>query len=389
MALSELGFERPTYDEILEKQESRAKELFGENIDTSEITALGKLIRINVLDIDTLYQTLEGVYYARFPNTATGVSLDRLCPFAGITRNSATYARHEVFLTGAANETIEAGFEVSNETQSVIFHLTEDCTLGDEGTATAYVDCNIAGISGNIVSSTINTIVNPSAVVDSVKGVQLVTVARDKESDKDLRERFTLAIAGTGSNSAEAIKGAILRVNGVYGCVVVENATSETVDEIPPYSFVCFVHYDNTPATEQLIAEAIFSKKPLGIKTYGGVTKTVDDESGISHTIRFEKTTEKNVWIKVALKRNKYFPVDGEEQIKKNIINYIETLTNGETLYMSKLMTCIHIEGVEFIASVQFSLSNTSSFDRQAVSCSYNEIVRTANEKILVEYIQE
>ena len=126
MALTELGFERPTYDEILENQINRAKTLFGDTIDTSELTALGKYIRINVADIDTLYQTLEGVYYARFPNTASGVSLDRLCPFAGITRNAATYARHKVTLTGTAGATIEAGFEVSNENQSAVFHLIDD-----------------------------------------------------------------------------------------------------------------------------------------------------------------------------------------------------------------------------------------------------------------------
>ena len=36
MALTELGYERPTYDDLLEAQIERAKLLFGEDIDTNE-----------------------------------------------------------------------------------------------------------------------------------------------------------------------------------------------------------------------------------------------------------------------------------------------------------------------------------------------------------------
>ena len=102
MPLTELGFERPTYDELLQKQIERAKLLFGDDIDTGETTPFGKYIRINVADFADLYELAEKVYYARFPNAATGVSLDRLCPFVGISRNPATYARHKIRFHGTA-----------------------------------------------------------------------------------------------------------------------------------------------------------------------------------------------------------------------------------------------------------------------------------------------
>ena len=82
MGLTELGFERPTYDDLLEAQIARAKELFGEDIDTNETTPLGKYIRLNVADLANAYEVLEDIYYARFPHTARGTSLDRLCPFS-------------------------------------------------------------------------------------------------------------------------------------------------------------------------------------------------------------------------------------------------------------------------------------------------------------------
>lgn len=132
--LTEKGFYRPTYDELLEAQEMRAKQLFGEDIDTSNLSVLGKYIRINVSDLDELWQTLEGVYNARFPNTASGVSLERLGVFAGISRNPATHAKHLVRIAGDKDTLVEGGFLVADESQEQTFHTYEDYVLGANGT---------------------------------------------------------------------------------------------------------------------------------------------------------------------------------------------------------------------------------------------------------------
>lgn len=376
MVLTDLGFNRPSYDEILEEQEQRAKKMFGETIDTSELTALGKYIRINVADIDTLYQTLEGVYYARFPNAASGASLDRLCPFAGITRNSATYARHKVVLTGTAGASIEAGFEVSNEDQSVFFHLEDDYTIGDNGTVTAYVECNETGTEGNILSALINTIVNPIADVDSVIGVELVTAGEDGESDAELRQRFLKAITGAGSGTANAIKGAVMRVSGVDDCTIVEDLENN--------QFKCVVSYDDTEVTKQLIAQAIFSKKPLGIKTFGDISVDVEveGEDGDPHTIYFDATTKKYLIIQFAIATNSYFEEDGIEQIKKNIISYLSQYSNGETLYISKLYSLIYVTGVVSVSNLSVTKDSVAYTD--SVQFADGEVARTNENNIIV-----
>lgn len=96
--LTEQGYHRPTYDEILESKEQLARTLFGEDIETSEQTPLGKFIRIGAYDLSKAYEDIENVYYARFPNTASGISLDRLCVFVGISRNPGNLCG--VFLEG-------------------------------------------------------------------------------------------------------------------------------------------------------------------------------------------------------------------------------------------------------------------------------------------------
>lgn len=377
MALTELGFERPDYNELLETQEERAKKLFGETIDTSELTALGKYIRINVADIDALYQTLEGVYYARFPNTARGTSLDRLCPFAGISRNAATYARHSVKITGTPNATVEAGFEVSNENQSVVFHTVDNYTIADNGTVTAYVDCNEAGMAGNVTVGTINTIVNPLADVESITHIALTKQGEDRESDTNLRKRFNLAISGSGSGTSQAIKSAVMRVSGVDDCYINENTTDTTVGNCTPYSFECIVLYDGETTTKNLIAEAIFSKKPIGIATSGLNTVKITDEAGEKHNIKFTDTTKVKIAISCTIHKNSSFPNDGVNQIKLSLMNYINSLGNGETVYVSQLYSCIHITGVDYVSSLGIKKYTAPAFEKNNITLNQNEVART------------
>ena len=89
MPMTEQGFRKYTYAELLEQQIIRAKDLFGDDIDTSGKSVLGKYIRLNVSDFAQQEEALEALYQARYVDTACGVSLDRLAPFAGLQRNAA------------------------------------------------------------------------------------------------------------------------------------------------------------------------------------------------------------------------------------------------------------------------------------------------------------
>ena len=120
MPLTENGFQRLTYDEILTLQINRAKLLFGEDIDTSEQSVFGKILRLYCLQAASYHEEAEGVYLDAFPHTARGVALDRLCPFAGISRNQATYAQHTIKIFGEAGTVVDMGFLVS--AGNVVFH---------------------------------------------------------------------------------------------------------------------------------------------------------------------------------------------------------------------------------------------------------------------------
>lgn len=384
MPLTELGYKRPTYDDLLEAQIERAKLLFGKDIDTNDNTPLGKYIRLNVKDFAAVYEDLELIYYSRYPNTATGVSLDRLCAFVGIARNPATYARHKIRFNGVAGEYVPEAFEVSTADGTVAFHLYDALLIGADGTVEGVVECEQAGTAGNVAIGKIDTIVNPDANVESIEHLSVEMYGEETETDVALRNRFNQTIQGTGAGTTSAIKSAIAKVPLVDGVEVVENYTDETANGIPPHSFECFVL--SPESQDVLIGEAIFNKKPLGIKSHGDVEVEVVDESGVTHAVSFSRTKQKNVYIRLTVITNVYFENGGEEQIKSNIAQYINSLTNGEAVYLSSLYGYIFkTVGVVNVSSLTIS-TDGSTYGTNNVTVDISEVARidTTNIEVVV-----
>ena len=387
--LDDLGFHRPTYAELLAEQETRARQLFGDDIETGEATALGKYIRLNVYDYARLYELAEKIYYARFPNFATGVQLDRLTPFANISRNPATVARHIVEFYGIAGKTVEQGSLVATG-DGVTFYTLEDVTMQDEGlglgTARVTVECTEFGTVGNVAVGEIDRMGNPNGYVREVRHIALKLLAKDAETDKALRERFGEVIKGTGAGTWEALYGALGRITNVDGVVIVENDTAETVGTMPPHSFQCYIVAPNT--LDQQIGQTIFDKKPIGIKPLGEVEVTALDRAGGEHLMRFSRAIEKKISLQATIKKTTSFPEDGAEQIKTNIANLINGLSNGDDVILSRLYSAIHaVDGVAEVANLQMK-AGSGAFAASNIICLPAEFARIQKENITLTVVQ-
>lgn len=363
--LNDLGYYRPTFDELLTKQEERAKILFGDDIDISGQSVLGKFIRLCVDDYADIYEDLEQIYYSRFPNSASGTALDRLCPFAGLTRNPATYAQHKIEVNGEPGAVIESGFLVCSS-EGVEFRSLEDYVVGGEGKACIIVEAENSGTSGNV--SGITSIVNPVEKIDSIFYVEPVYLAENLESDYALRTRFKKTISGTGSGTVDSIIGAVQRVKGVTGVNLVENDTYETDSHgRPPKSFE--VYALAPPEQDYAIAEAIFSKKPVGIFCVGDIEVEVKDAGGLPHKVRFSKTIEVKIYLKVTIRTDSFFEHDGSDRVKEYLSDYVSTLENGQDVVMSSLYGHIHkVTGVAEVNNLLLSTDN-ETFTPQNIPC--------------------
>lgn len=383
MVLTERGFRRPTYEDLLTAQVARAKELFGEDIDTSSQSVLGKFIRIQVTDLAECYELLEDIYYARFPNSARGQSLDRLCTFAGVVRDPATAARLKVKFYGNAGAVIPTAFAISGGGQT--FYTDMDYTVGTDGHAECYVSCTEAGPMGNLPAGAALTIVNPDPDLERVEYVGIDTYGREREGDTSLRIRFGESVAGAGSATVDAIRGAISRVALVDGVAIAENDTEETVDGRPPHSFECYVLAPESQ--DQLVAEAIFAKKPLGIKSVGDVEIQVLDEGKRPHAIRFSRTVKRMVHLRVKILTNQFFESNGMDQIKDSLLEYINNLANGDSVYLSSLYGYIHeVHGVVNVQELLISRDG-KTYTAGNLVVGDHEVARSDAEIIEIEVV--
>nr|DAK35778.1 MAG TPA: Baseplate wedge protein [Caudoviricetes sp.] len=347
--ITDKGFVRPSYDEILQAQVNRAKVLLGDDIDTSEESVLGKFIRINVFDLNICYETLEDLYYSSFPNTARGQSLDRLGPFAAVSRNQATQARIEVKIKGTVGESVPSAFLLKSDKTS--FYVVNDYTIDSNGEVVVVANCVDDGEIGNLSTGERLDIQNPRMGIDSAEFIRIVQKGEELESDKDFRIRFSNSLAGAGSSTESAIKGAIYRVPLVDGVSVIDN-NSDTASSIPPHSFSCYVLAPESQYDE--IAKAIFDKKPLGIQCIGDIERTVYDAWGKPHTVKFFATSKAELKISMQIKNNHYFESSGISQIKDNIANFINNLANGSDVYYTSVFGYIHnVTGVVSVVDLK------------------------------------
>lgn len=379
--LDETGFKRRTYQEILESKIQRAQELFGADIETSEQTPLGKFIRINAYDQALLEELAERIYYSIFPDTAEGVSLDRLCAFFGLSRNPAEAARYIVTVTGKAGETVPAGFLVGTE-GGITYYNMEDVQIGDNGMCEIVVECTESGDIGNVNSTEITRVVNPVAYVTSIIGKSLLRNGSEIESDYALRIRAKAAQGGLGSCTENAIIAALLSVPTVVSANVATNYTDE-MDEHgrPPRSFECYITGGEDYHAE--IAETIFEKKPIGIKTHGSITQIVKDIGGHEHEIKFSYTENVAINIYMEISVTSEYEADGAKQIRDKLKTYIDNLGVGSDVILSTLYGKIHsVTGVEEVHTLKLSKDGTNYIadsievsPYQSAMCSNVEVV--------------
>ena len=340
--LTERGFLRPSYADLLDAFEVKAKELFGSTVNLSVRSPLGIFLRIFAWFAGLTWQLAEDVYNSGFIDTAAGVSLARLGAFIGIRVLAAQKATGSITITGDAGATIYAGFIVQARNNQRFVTL-EDVTIGSSGTATVPIQAFEAGPDGNVAAGTIDTVVTPLAAAISVTNAAATVGGRNRETDQEFRERYLSSVDKPGGSNTDAIRAQLLEVPGIVTAVVWENETDETdSDGLPPHSIEAIV-YGGTDAD---IAVAIHARKAAGIQTYGGQSAQVLDASGKLRMIKFSRPTPVPIYVQISelVTSDAY---SGDAALKAAIVEYIGSaagdiaesgLAIGETVYYNRLM---------------------------------------------------
>jgi uncharacterized phage protein gp47/JayE len=222
-----------------------------------------------------------------------------------------------------------------SETTSGVFQGTVDMLATETGPK--FANANILTVIDTPVPGITRTF-NPT---DAVLG-------SDIENDPDYRLRGSTRVVVSRSATSEAIRNNILDLNNVVGSVqivsaiILINNTLITNPQGQPGKSVQPVVYLAGGATtrDTEIAQAIFDSVGAGIETFGNVSNPIIDSEGLSHTIKFSRPDEINIFLELDLTTDSDFPTDGVDLLKTEIVKFGDALGVGKDVIVFPQLIC-------------------------------------------------
>ena len=377
--LTDAGFRRPTYAELLDALEHKARELFGSTANLTVRSPLGIFLRIYAWMLNLLFSTLEDVYNSRFVDTAVGSSLLNLGKAIGLRLLGAQKAVGYLTFKGDDGYVVPEGYLA--ETVAGIQYITLRSGVIMDGTVTLPATAIVPGPDGNTNENTITVITNPQSGITAVTNVSAFEGGRNTETDAEFRARYYISVDFAGGVNIDAIVAAVYEgVEAVIAVIGEENDTDEVNEHgLPPHS-IEIVAYGGL---DEDIAKIIFQRKAAGIQTYGETVVPVLTSSGQLYDVHFSRPVPVKVWVRIYnLVTNDMFPLDGIEQIKASIVQYIGGNTRGG-LNIGQDVICVAIPTEVFKVSgvVDFKLKISADGENYG----WDNIEIAAREKAVTE----
>lgn len=230
-------------------------------------------------------------------------------------------------------------------------------------------------------ANTITQIQTPVLGWDSVTNPFQVIPGSNEETDSELRERFRQSKYLRASNILESLYSALISLDNVKEVQIYENDTDQTNDlGIPSHSFLPIV----LGGIDSEIANTIWKRKPLGIRSYGNTQVTIYDSQGFAHSIGFERPAPVSVVIRMNLTTDSNYPENGDDSIKTALINYFTSNFGiGGDVVFSRLYTAINsIPGHQVNSlTIGTSASNQASSN---IPIAFNQIASLQTDNIII-----
>lgn len=325
------GISAPDYQTVLDTITGYFQQIYGTDAYLDPDSKDGQMVALVALAIHDANTTAIGVYNSFSPSTALSDALTRNVKINGIVRKGQTLSTVDLLLTGTAGTTITNGS--AKDANGLIWNFPASVSIGIDGTVTVTATCAtsgpVAALAGSITG--INT---PTRGWLAVTNPLAATVGAAAETDAELRVRQSQSVALPSLTPFAAVDGALANISGVTRHKLYENDTG-SVDSngLPAHSISAIV--DGGDATT--IAQTVRGKKGQGVATYGTTTIVVSDTWGNPHPISFSRPVNVPVFVKITLRVFTGYTSQIGEQIKTAIADYINSLTIGDDVLISRI----------------------------------------------------
>ncbi len=338
--VSATGITAPDYQTILSTITGYFQQIYGSDAYLEPDSKDGQMVALAALAVHDANNTAIAVYNAFSPSTATGNGLASVVKINGIIKKTATSSTVDVQLSGAAGTTITNGSVkdgngvIWNLPSTVVIDVTEPVTV----TATCATSGAVTALPGTVTQ--INT---PTLGWASVTNPSAASVGSALETDAELRARQTISTSLASLTPFDAVDGAIANLSGVTRHVIFENDTGTAdVNDLPPHSISLVVEGGDVSD----IAETLYSKKGQGVSTYGTTSITIADVYNNPHVVQFSRPVNVPIYIAITMTAFiGYTSVIGN-QIKAAIADYINGLSIGSDVLLSRVYSPANLGAV-------------------------------------------
>jgi len=325
------GISAPDYQTILTTLTGYFQQIYGTDAYLDPDSKDGQMVALYALGIHDANNTAIAVYNGQSPATGIGNGLSSNVKINGIYRAPANNSTVDLLITGTI------GLEIINgsarDANSIIWTLPASVVIGTDGTVLVTATCATAGAVAAL-AGTVTGINTPTRGWVSVTNPNAATVGSAAETDAALRIRQAQSVALASVTPFDALDGAIANISGVTRHKLYENDTGAVdANGLPPHSITAVI--DGGDATE--IATTIQLKKGQGVTPNGTTEITVADKYGNPHVIGFNRPVPVPVYIAISLQAFTGYTTQIGEDIKTAIAAYINALTIGDDVLLSRV----------------------------------------------------
>ena len=360
------GIEIKDLDTLKTELESDLKTALGDpdfNVEADSVA--GQLIGVFAAKLLEIWELLEDIYHAAYPDTAVGQALAYLSTLTGTIKRPSTKATVPVSIVSTGNPTLPEGSAVyvDGDPESR-FELLADQTITISPEVVTFT-ASVAGSATKAFAVDTAVIETPVSGWDSASFSADYTPGEDVEKDSALRTRRETELARPGTSTVPAIRADMTGVTGVTFAAVFENTGDKTdANGVPPKSVEVLVMGTYNTAD---VGQQIWDSKPAGTRTFGTNAATAVDDAGNTHQVFYSVPTEVRVHIAVTLTTDSDYV--GDTAVQQAISDWGNTVVLGQSVYASDVIAVV--SALAGVVSVDVSATFVSDSDPPTGSTSW------------------
>jgi uncharacterized phage protein gp47/JayE len=348
--ITDNGVTAPTYSEILEYFQDKARQIFGQDINIDSDTADGQLLAIVAVSLHDVNSQAIATAAAFNPQTATGTALDSVVKVNGLTRREPTHSQVDLRIVGQAGTQITNGVAVDSFENRWLLPDSVVIPISGEVTVRAIAE-ELGAIEAE--ANSITQIGTPTRGWQTVSNPSAAVVGVAIESDTELQRRQSQSTSREAVSLWEAIVASLYEVDNVTRVSGVHNDTNSTdADGIPAHSIAMVVEGGDV----QELADTIWKKKGEGVATYGSLSQTIVDEFENTYTVSFSRPTIKQIAITITISQDYGYTTQKLAVIKQRMADFINALPIGEDVNLIRVLSSA-VTGENGVIDTTFKVS--------------------------------